>query len=214
LLPFVSALIRESATEAGVYSTIETIALSPVDSNPAAPAARNFTTNDAILADGWYIIRWVDAAGSTFDSDPVNYAAGGTSARFATVSDVAIRQGKTFTAAESATVTLLLEMATAAIAAGADKSDAWAAALDPVPTIIKGLTIELVGRALANPSGLYSQSETVGSYSNSQSFSKEVPAAFVLTDLERRVVRRTVGSLNYNVRTPTATEAYLEALAS
>ena len=133
---------------------------------------------------------------------------------FATATEVATRQGRTFTAAETAAVTLLLDFATAAIAAAADKTDAWATALTPVPKIIKGLTIELVGRALANPSGLYSQSETVGSYSNSQSFSKEVPAAFVLTDLERRVVRRTVGSLNYNVRTPTATEAYLEALAS
>ena len=140
--------------------------------------------------------------------------ASGSTAKFATVAEVQTRQGRTFTASETSAVDLLLEMATAAIAAAADKTDAWAAALDPVPTILKGLTIELVGRALANPSGLHSQSETLGSYSNSQSFSKEVPAAFVLTNLERRVVRRTVGSLNYNLRTPTATEAYLEALAS
>lgn len=72
-LPFTSVQIRESATEAGTYTTIETIALSPVDSNPAAPATRNFTTDSATLIDGWYIIRWVDAATSTFDSDPVRY---------------------------------------------------------------------------------------------------------------------------------------------
>jgi len=33
-----------------------------------------------------------------------------------------------------------------------------------------------------------------------------------LTNIERRIVRRTVGSLNYDVRTPTYTEDYLEGL--
>jgi hypothetical protein len=32
--------------------------------------------------------------------------------------------------------------------------------------------------------------------------------------MERRIVRRTVGSLNYDVRTPTFTEDYLESLVS
>ena len=76
-LPFTSVEIRESATQGGSYSTVETIALSPVDLNPEVPASRNFTTNDAVIADGWYIIRWVDASGSTFDSDAVNYATSG-----------------------------------------------------------------------------------------------------------------------------------------
>jgi len=133
---------------------------------------------------------------------------------FATATEVATRQNRTFTAGETAAVSDLLDTATAAIAAAADKDDAWAAALTPVPAILRGLTIELVGRALANRDGLFSQSETIGSYSISQSFNKDIPSPFVLTDLERRVVRRTVGSLNYEVRTPTATEAYLEALVS
>jgi hypothetical protein len=72
-LPFTSVQIRESATETGTYTTLETIALSPVDADPSAPATRNFTTALATLEDGWYIIRWVDAASSTFDSDPVRY---------------------------------------------------------------------------------------------------------------------------------------------
>lgn len=72
-LPFTTALIRESATESGSYSTIETVALFPLDSNPADPEPRNLTTDSATLADGWYIIRWVDAAAATSDSDPINY---------------------------------------------------------------------------------------------------------------------------------------------
>jgi hypothetical protein len=74
-LPFTQANIREAQNVGGAYATIDTIALSPLDADPAAPATRNFTTALATLADGWYIIQWEDAAGSTFDSDPINYAA-------------------------------------------------------------------------------------------------------------------------------------------
>jgi hypothetical protein len=72
-LAFTSAEIREAATETGSYTTIDTIALFPADTDPANPATRNFTTDDATLVDGWYVIRWVDALGSSFDSDPINY---------------------------------------------------------------------------------------------------------------------------------------------
>jgi hypothetical protein len=131
---------------------------------------------------------------------------------FATVTDVATRQGRTFTSTEQDQVTLLIELATAAIADAALKDDAWAAALTPVPDIIKGLTIELVGRAMANYEGLTSQSEQIGSYQYMKSFNKEATTAFALTNIERRIVRRTIGSLNYDVRTPTFTEDYLEGL--
>jgi hypothetical protein len=131
---------------------------------------------------------------------------------FATVTDVATRQGRTFTTAEEDSVELLLDFATAAIADAALKDDAWATALTPVPDILKGLTIELVGRALANPNGLTSLQEQIGSYQYTQGYNRDLPAAFVLTDIERRIVRRTVGSINYEVRTPTATEDYLESL--
>lgn len=130
---------------------------------------------------------------------------------FATVTDVATRQGRTFTTAEEDQATLLIELATAAIADAALKDDDWAAALTPVPDIIKGLTIELVGRAMANSEGLTSSSEQIGSYQYMKSYNKDNPA-FTLTNIERRIVRRTVGSLNYDVRTPTYTEDYLESL--
>lgn len=77
-LPFTFANIREAATEGGAYTTIETVALSPLDLNPATPQARNFTTADATLTSGWYVVQWEDAAGSTADSDPVKYGVGPT----------------------------------------------------------------------------------------------------------------------------------------
>mgnify|MGYP003405151677 FL=1 len=133
---------------------------------------------------------------------------------FATVTDVATRQGRTFTSAEEDSVEVLLDYATASIADAALKDDAWAEALDPVPTILKGLCVELVGRAMANSEGLTSLSEQIGSYQYQKSFGRDNSAAFTLNAIERRIVRRTVGSLNYEVRTPTATEDYLENLVS
>lgn len=133
---------------------------------------------------------------------------------FATVTDVATRQGRTFTSAEEDSVEVLLDYATASIADAALKDDDWAAALDPVPTILKGLCIELVGRAMANSEGLTSLSEQIGSYQYQKSFGRDNSAAFTLNAIERRIVRRTVGNLNYEVRTPTATEDYLENLVS
>lgn len=73
--PFTEAQIREASAEDGTYTTITTIALSPVDSDPSDPAVRNFTTSEALIQDGWYIIRWADADGATFDSDPMRYLA-------------------------------------------------------------------------------------------------------------------------------------------
>ena len=133
---------------------------------------------------------------------------------FATAANVATRQNRTFTTGEEAAVVLLLDFATGAIAEAAGRDDAWATALTPVPTIIKGLTVELVGRALANSEGLTSLQEQVGSYQYMKSFNKEATAAFSLTAIERRIVRRTLGSVNYDVRTPTYTESFLEDLIS
>ena len=79
-LPFTEVDIRESATETGTYSVLETIALSPTDSDPENPALRNFTTALATEAEGWYVIRWRDDAGATFDSDAVQYLTGATDA--------------------------------------------------------------------------------------------------------------------------------------
>jgi hypothetical protein len=84
---FTSAEVREAATREGSYTTVQTFALFPLDADPSAPQSRNFTTTAATLVDGWYIIRWVDAAGSTFDSDPIQYrtSTGGT---IATVDEI------------------------------------------------------------------------------------------------------------------------------
>lgn len=77
--PFTQVAILEAATEDGSYVVLETISLVPPDSDPANPASRNFTTALATLTDGWYIIRWIDGSGASFDSDPIQYLTTGSS---------------------------------------------------------------------------------------------------------------------------------------
>lgn len=111
---------------------------------------------------------------------------------FATSTDVETRLGRALTSIEEDQVELLLDLATAAISNAADLSDAESSVLSPVPTVIRGFAIELTCRALANPSGLFSKSEQIGSYSYTQNFNKDVSSAMALSDIEVLVIRRTL----------------------
>jgi hypothetical protein len=122
-LAFTSAQIREAATETGSYSTIDTIALFPADTDPANPTTRNFTTDDATLVDGWYVIRWVDTAGSTFDSDAINYLTSSDA------DDIRAKIGRMVESATEPTLTEddlddLMDAAARPDADGLDRSDA------------------------------------------------------------------------------------------
>lgn len=110
---------------------------------------------------------------------------------FATTTDVGDRLGRTLTAGEETTVDLLLDLATAVIAEGAGQDDDWAAALTPVPTVLKAICIELTCRALANPNGLDSLAESIGQANYSARFREY---GLWLTDYEERLVRRAAGS--------------------
>jgi hypothetical protein len=59
-VPWTSARLEEAASAGGTWTAIETFTLDPVDEDPAAPAAREFTTEATTLASGWYRIVWLD----------------------------------------------------------------------------------------------------------------------------------------------------------
>lgn len=63
--PWVEAHIEEAVDSDGPWMPIDTQVLSPVDADPADPATRNFTTNDAMLPAGWYRVVFVDAEDAT-----------------------------------------------------------------------------------------------------------------------------------------------------
>jgi hypothetical protein len=64
-LPWTEVRIAESATETGTFTLLETIALSPLDADPAEPASRSFTTELGTAIGYWYTITFADADGDT-----------------------------------------------------------------------------------------------------------------------------------------------------
>lgn len=64
-LPWTDVRIEEAPASTGPWVTLETQALSPVDSDPANPAYRNFTTALGTAAEQWYRVVFLDAAVAT-----------------------------------------------------------------------------------------------------------------------------------------------------
>jgi hypothetical protein len=64
-LPWTDVQIQEAPAATGPWVTLETQALSPVDSDPANPAYRNFTTALGTAAEQWYRVVFLDAAVAT-----------------------------------------------------------------------------------------------------------------------------------------------------
>jgi hypothetical protein len=64
------ARIGESSQETGPWTTIDTINLLP-DPNPADPAPKSFTTDNATMTEGWYLVTFLDDAGNQLVTDPV-----------------------------------------------------------------------------------------------------------------------------------------------
>lgn len=125
---------------------------------------------------------------------------------FATLNDLAVVMGRTdegtFTDAEAAQGTLLLDLATGRIADGVGKDADWAEALTSVPATLRSVTLEAVRRVMGpsinNPTGVSSESETIGAYShtvrygeNGSSVTAEA-AGLEITDDEMRKCRRAV----------------------
>lgn len=76
-VPWNRVRIQESVLQAGPYVTLETLNLTPVDADPAHPAARSFTTALATLAVGWYKIIFLDASDNEDPADPVQFPGNG-----------------------------------------------------------------------------------------------------------------------------------------
>ena len=113
---------------------------------------------------------------------------------FATTNDVAARLGRDLSVGEQATVTALLDGATAFITASLGLSDDWADALSPVPRVVETMTVELTVRSLANPNGLKSLSENLGQFSYTAQFNNGDGSSTLLTmtKTEELLIRRAI----------------------
>ena len=107
---------------------------------------------------------------------------------FATVDDVAARLGRALLPTEALEAPWLLNMSCAVIADAAGYDDGWASRLNPVPQLLRMLSVILVCRALANPSEYTSTTEKIGAYN----FQAARAMNFELSDAEVLMVRRAV----------------------
>lgn len=110
-------------------------------------------------------------------------------AAFATADDVAKRLGRALSNQEAETVPFLLNMAATVIADAVGKDDGWAASLTPVPRMLRLMSVELVSRALPNPSQYTQIRQQVGSYSIAVS---QATTGMALSDPESLMLRRAV----------------------
>lgn len=157
-----------------------------IDNGQDPPLMRYDRPYTAPLVAGTYIAIW-----RYYSEETAQYVVVGTSATmaFASVEDIAARMARALTADETSAATLLVQIATAVIADAAGYDDGWAIMLDPVPQLLRGLTIELVCRALQNP-GQYAQvTQTVGAYSFS---GRQNTVGMNLSDAEVLMVRRAI----------------------
>src|SRR5215471_921844 len=64
------ARINESAANTGPWTVIDTVDIDP-GPDPAHPLDVSFTTDNATLTEGWYLVEFMDAANNVLETDPV-----------------------------------------------------------------------------------------------------------------------------------------------
>jgi hypothetical protein len=117
---------------------------------------------------------------------------------FATTTDVGNRLGRTLTTDETGQATALLDLIALEIEDACGKD---ASTVSPEPPILKLVSIEATVRAIANPVGIKTESETLGAHSYSATF--PTTDGLLLTSTERSLVRKAVlGGYLLSPRTP------------
>lgn len=116
-VPWSEVRVQEGESSDGPWTTIDTIAISPVDDDPSDPATRSFTTAEADDALGlWYRLVFYDAIGDSAEpTQPVQNTESVAPDAFATPDDLATRLGLTLTEDERDRATDLLVIATGLI---------------------------------------------------------------------------------------------------
>jgi hypothetical protein len=111
-------------------------------------------------------------------------------AAFADVDHVADRLGYELTDQQRTAAEFLLPAATGLIVLAAGKDDAWAAALDPVPIVLRTVCVEAVVRVISNPEALASYTEEEGGHRSTRTY--DGSGALELTDGESALVRQVI----------------------
>lgn len=193
--PWTQVRIEESATEDGTYAEVETLALSPIDTDPTAPASRSVTTDEASLEQGWFRLIFLDAEDQAAPaSTPVYSPATSDTVAFATAAQVATRLGRSLTTLEEAQINGVLEGIAGLMRAEAGKTDDWTP--DPIPSALREMSIQKAIAALINPNNVAATSKSLGSFSESLTFQRSQDGGVFLSDEEGRRVRFAIYGTN------------------
>jgi hypothetical protein len=183
-----------SDAEDGTWAALTTMPLDDPDPDPADPAVRNFTIDFEDESVVWLRVVWIDDNGGQDATSPV-YAKP-LSSVFATVAEVENRLGRDLNDREVAQASMCIASATINILNAVDKSPSWVVPAEIKPTLSM-LCVEIACRAMSNPQGLASVSESLGEHTVTQAFSRDIPGGgMALTTAEELMVRRLVYGSN------------------
>lgn len=164
--------------------------------SPVAPIVHDstgvYSAGIPLTAAGMWVIQWSTTEPAQVEGiqvwvDPAPSAL----VTFATLEELGVRLGLTFTAAQTAQASLLLSLATGLIIEVVNRDDTWAATYSPIPRLVRAVCLEVVARVMQNPTGARSESETLGQYQHSTSYT-DGTHGLVLTDAEALLCRRAI----------------------
>lgn len=76
--PWTQARIEQATARSGPFTAIETVTFADPDADPMAPKTRDFTTDLATIAQGWFRVVFLDPTGAEQDSAAVYFPGGGS----------------------------------------------------------------------------------------------------------------------------------------
>lgn len=69
--PWTKIRILEGEAKDGPWTTIDEFDIVPLDPDPSSPSPKSFTTDQATLQSGWYLVQFFDEANNQLDTEPV-----------------------------------------------------------------------------------------------------------------------------------------------
>lgn len=155
-----------------------------------------FHADVPLTAAGMWVMQWDAGALPEVDGVQVWVSPAPTvGVTFATLDELALRLGKSsateLTDAQVAQGQMLLELVTGMIVDEVDRDDGWAATLSPIPRAVRAVCLEAVARVMQNPAGVRSESEQLGAYQHSSSYTDDAHGP-MLTDRESTLCRRSI----------------------
>lgn len=177
-----------------------------LDRDPENPKSRSVTVQDVPSDTNYLRIVFIDDEQMEQITDPIPVA---PTMGFATARDVSLRLGRDLSEFEIAQVELLIKLAMMSIYSSLSVPQQFQPPSDSLG-FLQLITIELVARSMANPSGMSQHSEQLGSYSYTDIYHRNVMApGMLLTNQEELAVRALVfGTTTESAQVPSLADVY------